>query len=93
MTMQRLPGETETECRDRLAEARRLDVHEELPIPVVPDWEEQVRRATVLCRLVDAHVEYEAAGRILERKLDFRPNHLCPEQRAQMVTDLYAALR
>jgi hypothetical protein len=66
---------------------------EELPLPVVPDWEEQVKRASEACRLIDRHLDYEAKNRLLVDLDDFRPQHLCPEQRVQMVSDLYAATR
>jgi len=66
---------------------------EELPLKVVPDWDEQVDRANALCRLLDRHLDYEARGRILRDLKDFRPQHLCPEQRVQMVTDAFGATR
>ena len=68
-------------------------ITEELPLRVVPDWDDQVKRASDLCRLVDRHLDYEARGRLLLDLEDFRPQHLCPEQRVQMVSDLYAASR
>ena len=66
---------------------------EELPLKVVPDWDDRVRRADVLCRVIDRHLDYEAAGRSLRDLRDFRPQHLCPEQRVQMITDAYAITR
>ncbi|MCC2669570.1 MAG: hypothetical protein K0Q72_2041 [Armatimonadetes bacterium] len=66
---------------------------EELPLRVVPDWDDQVRRAENLCRLIDRHLDYEARGRLLLDLEDFRPQHLCPEQRVQMLSDLYASSR
>jgi hypothetical protein len=75
-------------------ESRGLDTAvetEELPLRVVPNWEEQVRRANDTCTLIDKHLDYEARGRLLTNLRDFRPQHLCPEQRVQMVSDLYAA--
>jgi hypothetical protein len=66
---------------------------EELPLRVVPDWAEQVRRAEEACRLIDRHLDYEARGRLLLELEDFRPQHLCPEQRVQLVSDLYAVTR
>jgi hypothetical protein len=68
----------------------RPEVVEDLPLEVVPDWEDQVRRADALCRLIDRHLDYEARERILRALGDFRPEHLCPEQRVQMVTDVLA---
>jgi len=66
---------------------------EDLPLRVVPDWDEQVKRANDICKLIDRHLDYEARGRLLLDLADFRPQHLCPEQRVQMVSDLYAATR
>ena len=65
------------------------------PLREVPaeDWDEQVRRANEVVRLVDRHLDGEARLRMLFYRRDFRPQHLCPEQRVQMVTDLYAATR
>lgn len=62
------------------------------PLPEVPDWDEQVGKASKVCSLVDRHLDYEARGRLLQDPNDFRPRHLCPEQRVQMVSDLHAAV-
>ncbi len=63
---------------------------DDLPIRVAPDWDEKLARAEELCRLVDRHLDFEARGRILRQRQDFRPEHLGPEQRVQMVSDCYA---
>jgi hypothetical protein len=60
---------------------------------VVPDWNEQLTQAEILCRLVDQHLNYEAKSRLLEDPHDFHAEHLCPEQRIQMISDLYGATR
>lgn len=65
---------------------------EELPLRVVPDWDDQVKKAEDMSRLIDRHLDYEARGRILRNLRDFRPQHLCPEQRVQMVSDLYVGV-
>ncbi len=65
---------------------------EELPLRVVPDWDDQVKKAEDMTRLIDRHLDYEARGRILRNLRDFRPQHLCPEQRVQMVSDLYVSV-
>jgi hypothetical protein len=77
--------------REVLVETLPQIEEEELPLRVVPDWDEQVRKATDACRLIDRHLDYEARGRLLLDLEDFRPQHLCPEQRVQMVSDLYHA--
>jgi hypothetical protein len=64
---------------------------EAFPLRVAPDWDEQVRRATDACALIDRHLDYEARGRLLSNLKDFRPQHLCPEQRVQMIADTYGA--
>jgi hypothetical protein len=63
---------------------------EELPLPVVSDWDEQVREANIACRLIDRHLDYEARSQIVPMPRDFQPQDLCPEQRVQLVTDFYA---
>lgn len=68
---------------------QQVVIEEGLP-PVVPDWDEQVKRAEAVCRLVDRHLNTEAKGRLLLDLNDFKPEYLCPEQRVQMVTDCVA---
>lgn len=60
---------------------------------VVPNWNEQLQQADLVCKLVDQHLDYEAKSRLLEDSNDFRPEHLCPEQRVQLISDLYGATR
>ena len=60
---------------------------------VVPDWNEQLQQAESVCKLVDQHLDYEAKSRLLEDSHDFRPEHLCPEQRVQLISDLYGVTR
>lgn len=74
---------------DSLPGTREAEV-EDLPLRVAPDWDDEVKRANDACRLLDRHLDYEARGRLLLDLQDFRPQHLCPEQRVQMVSDLYA---
>ncbi|MFN3650167.1 MAG: hypothetical protein ACK47B_11360 [Armatimonadota bacterium] len=86
---------TDTRLKEERRHATAVTPHveEPLPITVVPDWEQQVQRAGELCRLVDRHLDYEARGRLLADLRDFRPQHLCPEQRVQMVSDCYGGTR
>lgn len=86
-------GEVMVDRELRLDTLPRPETVEDLPLKVVPDWDEQVRRATEVARLIDRHLDYEARGRLLLDLEDFRPQHLCPEQRVQMVSDLYSATR
>jgi hypothetical protein len=65
----------------------------EIPLPVVPDWEAQVRQSTRLARLIDRHLDYEAYSRtVIEAEL-LSPRRLCPEQRVDLTTDLFAVVR
>jgi hypothetical protein len=69
----------------RVEEAPAFDP---LPLRLVPDWEEQVAKATEVCKLIDQHTDYEAAGRLCYDAHDFEVKHLCPEQKVSMVTDV-----
>jgi len=64
----------------------------ELPLPVVPDWEVQVRRAERLTRLIDRHLDYEAYTRCMLEAEEFTPMALCPEQRVSLLTDVRATV-
>src|SRR5438094_3863932 len=65
-----------------------VEIEEDLPLRVAPDWDEQARRANELARVLDRHLDYEAKTRLLLDPADFRPQHLCPEQRVQCLTDM-----
>jgi hypothetical protein len=71
----------------------QVEVEEELPLKVVPDWREQVEKGEHLARMLDRHLDYEARGRLLRNPYDFRPQHLCPEQRVQAITDMFSGTR
>jgi hypothetical protein len=86
-------GEEMVDRELRLDTLPRPEIVEDLPLRVVPDWDAQVQRANEVARLIDRHLDYEARGRLLLDLEDFRPQHLCPEQRVQMVSDLYSATR
>lgn len=58
---------------------------------VAPDWPQQLARAEEMCRLVDRHLDFEARDRHLVDLDQFLPEHLCPEQRVQLTSDLYVA--
>ncbi|MDO8683266.1 MAG: hypothetical protein Q7N50_07295 [Armatimonadota bacterium] len=63
----------------------RTDV-DELPLKVVPNWDELVSKANRLAEVIDRHLDFESKlqGR------DLRPVTLCPEQRVSLATDLSA---
>jgi hypothetical protein len=65
---------------------------EPLPLPVVPDWDDQVRQASRLTCLIDRHLDHEERTRlVLSDRMT--PIDLCPEQRVSMLTDLLATIR
>jgi hypothetical protein len=66
------------------------EVEEPLPLIVVPDWDEQLRRANHLSRLIDRHLDYEEHGRRMLPNERLTPIGLCPEQRVNMLTDVLA---
>lgn len=85
-----------------MLEEQTIPVHEtalatppapaELPLPVVPDWDAQVQRASRLARLIDRHLDYEAYGRCLLEAEELTPIALCPEQRVSLLTDVRAMI-
>jgi hypothetical protein len=70
-----------------------VEIEEEIPLRVAPDWDQQLRRANELCRILDRHLDYEARCRQLPDRREYRPRHLCPEQRVQCLTDARALTR
>ena len=76
-----------------LAPPAEPEIEEDLPLRVAPNWDQEVQRANDLVRVLDRHLDYEARGRLLLDPQDFRPQHLCPEQRVQCLTDMYAISR
>jgi hypothetical protein len=64
----------------------------EIPLPVVPDWDEQVHAATEMARLIDRHLDYEAYSRSVAEAQALTPRRLCPEQRVDLATDIYAVV-
>jgi hypothetical protein len=83
----------EERIRARSVEAPHHTPPTELPLPVVPDWDEQVRHATQMTRLIDRHLDYEAYSRSLVEAEQLTPRRLCPEQRVNLITDMVAITR
>jgi hypothetical protein len=77
----------------RHLELETTEISEPLPLIVVPDWDEQVRRASHLTRLIDRHLDYEERGRRMLPNERLTPIGLCPEQRVNMLTDALAVTR
>jgi len=65
----------------------------EFPLRVAPDWDEQLQRGDRMARLIDRHLDYEAYSRSLFEAEQLTPIGLCPEQRVNLLTDMYAASR
>jgi hypothetical protein len=63
-----------------------------VPLRVVPDWEDQLRVATRMARLIDRHLEYEAYSRSVIEAEQLTPRRLCPEQRVDLATDIRAVV-
>jgi hypothetical protein len=79
--------------RSRVAEYAAPGISDEpLPLPVVPDWDQHVRHASLLTRLIDRHLDYEEQTRLVLSDC-MTPLGLCPEQRVSLLTDLMATLR
>jgi hypothetical protein len=71
----------------RHVEMAVTEIEEPLPLTVVPDWDDQVRKASHLARLIDRHLDYEEKGRRMLPNERLTPIGLCPEQRVNMLTD------
>ena len=74
----------------RALEFTSTEIEEPLPLIVVPDWDEQLRKANHLTRLIDRHLDYEEHGRRMLPNERLTPIGLCPEQRVNMLTDVLA---
>ncbi|MHB1191108.1 MAG: hypothetical protein ACYC08_09755 [Armatimonadota bacterium] len=59
---------------------------EELPLPVVPDWDTLVSKAGEMTKVIDRHLDYES----IYQGHDLNPAGLCPQQRVNLVSDLTA---
>lgn len=66
----------------------RLPETEELPLPVVPDWDTLVAKSSELAKVIDRHLDYES----IYQGHDLNPAGLCPQQRVNLVSDLTAVV-
>ncbi len=66
-----------------------------VPERILPEIDREVveKKANELARLVDVHLDYERQSRIPLSMDELTPRRLCPEQRVDLVTDLYAVSR
>ena len=70
---------------DRLIELPDTD---DLPLPVVPDWDNLVSKADEMAKVIDRHLDYES----IYQGHDLNPAGLCPQQRVNLVSDLTAVV-
>lgn len=68
---------------DRMIELPDTD---DLPLPVVPDWDVLVERSNEMAKVIDRHLDYES----IYQGHDLEPLGLCPQQRVNLVSDLTA---
>jgi hypothetical protein len=61
---------------------------DEFPLPVVPDWDNLVTKASEVAKVVDRHLDYES----IYQGHDLNPAGLCPQQRVNLVSDLTAVV-
>jgi len=59
---------------------------DELPLPVVPDWDSLVSKSNEMAKIIDRHLDYES----IYQGHDLNPAGLCPQQRVNLVSDLAA---
>ena len=59
---------------------------DEMPLPVVSNWDEMVSTANRMTEVIDKHLDFES--KLQGREL--RPVTLCREQRVSLVSDLTA---
>jgi hypothetical protein len=69
-----------------------LVTEEPLPLEVVPNWDEQLRRAEVMVAYIGRHLDYEAKERVEGDGKILTPIGLCPEQRIALLTDVAAVV-
>jgi hypothetical protein len=62
----------------------------EFPLTVVPEWDELLKQANHVAKLIDRHLDYEERGRRLLPNERLMPIGLCPEQRVNLNTDILA---
>ena len=61
---------------------------DDLPLPVVPNWDDLVTKSGEMAKVVDRHLDYES----IYQGHDLNPAGLCPQQRVNLVSDLAAVV-
>lgn len=61
---------------------------DELPLPVVPDWDSLVSKSSEMAKVIDRHLDYES----IYQGHDLNPAGFCPQQRVNLVSDLTAVM-
>lgn len=73
-------------------ESAELAPAPEITVPSV-DPAVREKQAAEMVKLIDLHLDYERQSRIPLSMDELTPRRLCPEQRVDLVTDLYAVTR
>ncbi len=81
-----------TTTLDRIEDIEDMVAAPEITVPAA-DPEVQRKQADEMARIIDLHLDYERQSRIPLSMDELTPRRLCPEQRTDLLTDLYAASR
>ncbi len=58
----------------------------EFPIPVANDYDQLVRQADLIAKVIDRHLDFEESA----QGMSMTPKKLCPDQRIDLISDLAA---
>jgi hypothetical protein len=75
--------------QQEIRKAVELPDSDELPLPVVPDWDTLVAKSSEMAKVIDRHLDYES----IYQGHDLEPAGLCPQQRVNLVSDLTSVVR
>jgi len=78
---------------DRPAIEAIPEIAPEVGLPPEPDPEVLRKKADQMARLIDLHLDFERQSRIPLSMDELTPRRLCPEQRVDLITDVYATTR
>ncbi len=72
--------------KEEVAKSVDMPDIDELPLPVVADWDALVARADAMMKVIDRHLDYES----IYQGHDLNPAGLCPQQRVNLISDITA---
>lgn len=75
--------------QEEIQRSIQLPDTDELPLPVVPDWDTLVAKSSEMSKIIDRHLDYES----IYQGHDLDPSGLCPQQRVNLVSDLTSVVR